>query len=368
MDYSHPHFKNIWDHHKYLWMAKNNPLDFHIAPFCWRILVPSLAKILPFGVENNFKLIAFLSVMFTGFFTFKIGQKIFSDLIYAYSMMFGYFSLVLATKFVLYDFWLPDAFSFLLITAGIYSILIRNDFLFVLITCLGAMTKEVVLFILPLYYTLRAEKLLDRKLALKTILISLPALSVFILIRLLIPSMNDNQLYLSNLPDELKIVHLGSSQYTYIDAFKQVISERIKDFSGGLIHQITLYPFLIYFLFQVFDLKSLIKWGIKFLPFLFLIYLQIFFAMNTDRLVVAGFPAILIMSISGLKNLIEKAKLHKMSVIVLTLTFFLMNFFSGIYYSHWLYLRQIFVFVLVVGVFKIHKKLKSNLRKQNYSL
>jgi hypothetical protein len=84
-------------------------------------------------------------------------------------------------------------------------------------------------------------------------------------------------------------------------------------------------------LFPVFDLKSLIKWGIKFLPFIFLVYLQIFFAINTDRLVVAGFPSILILSISGLKNLIEKAKLHKMLVIVLTLVFVLMNFFSGIY-------------------------------------
>jgi hypothetical protein len=46
-----------------------------------------------------------------------------------------------------------------------------------------------------------------------------------------------------------------------------------------------------------------------------------------------------------------------MSVIVLTLAFVLMNFFSGIYYSHWLYLRQIFVFVLVVGGIKFFQKL-----------
>ena len=64
MDYSHPHFKNIWNHHKYLWMAKNNPFDFHIAPFCWKVFVPTLEKILPFGVENNFKLIFFVGSLY----------------------------------------------------------------------------------------------------------------------------------------------------------------------------------------------------------------------------------------------------------------------------------------------------------------
>lgn len=44
MDYSHPHFKNIWNHHKYLWMAKNNPFDFHIAPFAGEFLFQLLQK------------------------------------------------------------------------------------------------------------------------------------------------------------------------------------------------------------------------------------------------------------------------------------------------------------------------------------
>lgn len=352
MDYSHPHFKNIWDHHKYLRMAKNNPFDFHIAPFCWRVFVPTLAKILPFGIENNFKVISFLSIAFTGFFMFKIGQKIFSDTVYAFSMMFGYFSLVLATKYVLYDFWLPDAFSFLLIVSGIYAILIRNDLLFILITILGALTKEIVLFILPLHYSLTTNKIFDFKLIKRTILVSLPAVFTFVMIRILIPSLNENVAYVSSLPIEVTIVHLESSNYSYIDAFNQVIRYRIQNFSPGLIHQITLMPFLIYLLFPVFDLKSLLNWGLRFLPFVFLVYLQILFAINTDRLVVAAFPAILIVAILGLQNLINYLKLPKSFIIVLTIVYVLMNIFSGIYYSHWLYLRQIFVFLLMLIMYK----------------
>ena len=28
-----PAFNNPWDHHKYIWMATEQPFDFHIAPF-----------------------------------------------------------------------------------------------------------------------------------------------------------------------------------------------------------------------------------------------------------------------------------------------------------------------------------------------
>jgi len=290
---------------------------------------------------------------------FKIGQKIFSDTVYAFSMMFGYFSLVLATKYVLYDFWLPDAFSFLLIVSGIYAILIRNDLLFILITILGALTKEIVLFILPLYYSLTTNKIFDFKLIKRTILVSLPAVFTFVMIRILIPSLNENVAYVSSLPIEVTIVHLESSNYSYIDAFNQVIRYRIQNFSPGLIHQITLMPFLIYLLFPVFDLKSLLNWGIRFLPFVFLVYLQILFAINTDRLVVAAFPAILILAILGLQNLINYLKLPKSFIIVLTIVYVLMNIFSGIYYSHWLYLRQLLVFMFILGIYKIFIRLHS---------
>lgn len=144
MDYTHEHFQHPWDHHKYIWMATNN-LDFHIAPFCWRVFVPFLASILPFELSLNFKIIALISVALTGYFVFKIGQKIFGDNVLSISMMIGYFSISYATKYVIYDYWLPDAFAILLMTLGIYFILIKNDLAFLSVMSLGALTKESVL-------------------------------------------------------------------------------------------------------------------------------------------------------------------------------------------------------------------------------
>jgi hypothetical protein len=34
---SHQDFIKPWDHHKYIFMAQH-PMQFHIAPFCWRIV------------------------------------------------------------------------------------------------------------------------------------------------------------------------------------------------------------------------------------------------------------------------------------------------------------------------------------------
>jgi hypothetical protein len=43
-----------WDHHAYIGMARDNPLDFHLVPFGWRFLVPLAAKALPFGLQTSF--------------------------------------------------------------------------------------------------------------------------------------------------------------------------------------------------------------------------------------------------------------------------------------------------------------------------
>ncbi len=104
--------------------------------------------------------------------------------------MIGYFSISFASKFVIHDFWLVDAFAIFLSTMGIYSILSKNDIAFVLVMLIGAMTKESVLFVLTLYYSLQSIKIIDLKLMKKTLMISIFPILVFILIRILIPPLN----------------------------------------------------------------------------------------------------------------------------------------------------------------------------------
>ena len=55
-----------WDRHLYRAMASETPLDFHLAPYCWRVLVPAVAGISPFGQQATFMATSFAAVAAAG--------------------------------------------------------------------------------------------------------------------------------------------------------------------------------------------------------------------------------------------------------------------------------------------------------------
>ncbi len=56
----------VMDHHRYVIMAEGNPFDFHLAPFSWRVLVPLIVKLQPFGTEIGFLLVTLVSIWLCG--------------------------------------------------------------------------------------------------------------------------------------------------------------------------------------------------------------------------------------------------------------------------------------------------------------
>ena len=56
----------VMDHHRYVAMAEGNPFDFHLAPFSWRVLVPLIVKLQPFGIETGFLLVTLISMALCG--------------------------------------------------------------------------------------------------------------------------------------------------------------------------------------------------------------------------------------------------------------------------------------------------------------
>lgn len=185
-------------------------------------------------------------------------------------MMIGYFSISYATKYVIYDYWLPDAFAILLMTLGIYFILIKNDLAFLSVMSLGALTKESVLFVLPLYYTLNAEKLFYTKAIKKSAKIFLLPIFIFIGIRILIPAFNSNPDYVQTLPLQLRLVQYDSSEYNLYYILNYVALERIKSFDFKLLYRITIYTFMIHFVLLLIEIYKKPIWLIRFSHFLFL--------------------------------------------------------------------------------------------------
>ena len=108
---------------------------------------------------------------------------------------------------------------------------------------------------------------------------------------------------------------------------------------------------------MVINIRKLAVKLLQYLPFLILIYSQILFAINTDRLVAAAFPAILVLSISTLKIWFDKIQIGKFVIIIFVSTLLIMNLRSGIFYGNWEIYRQIALLVLLWFIVKIYNKI-----------
>ena len=300
LTYTHPDFNNPWDHHKYIWMSEHNPFGFHVAPFCWRVVTPTLARALPFDTRQSFFLISFISVWMTGVVLFYLARTHGFSKWTALAGMLMFFTLGWAAKSNLWNIWKPDPLGFLVITLAAYAITARKDGLFALLLVVGVGVKESVLFVWPLYYTLRAQRAFDPALALRTLLLAVPGIAALVLLRVFIPALNDNPEYIGGLPGSLTQVQLGSSAYSLGWAWEHVGLPRLQDLSAAEIFRYTFGTYgAVALTLPFFSIRRSAERFVRFLPFLVLVYIQIMFATNAERLLVIGFPAVVMMALGG---------------------------------------------------------------------
>jgi len=324
--YDHPSFIKPWDHHKYIHMASSNPLDFHIAPFCWRIAKPLLASLLPFDLQWNFLMINFISIWMTGVTVYYLVKKANFPRVYALTGMLMFFALGWAAKFALYDFWLPDAPAFLIMTLGVYCILAKQDLAFAALLAAGVTVKESAFFIAPLYYTLNAKKIVDLRVAKRFVLFTAPAVVVLIALRALIPQMNNDLAYISKLPDTLRLVQTGQTYYDYWTLLKVVGLGRFRTLTLDILSSYSVGTFgVMVMLLPFFAVRKNMRWFFKFAPFFLLVYSQLLFAVHTERLLAIGFPAMILLAINGISAINETFFLKPPLLLSLPLTFFVLN-------------------------------------------
>ncbi|MHB8853949.1 MAG: hypothetical protein ACYC6P_11420 [Ignavibacteriaceae bacterium] len=316
--YSNPTFNQPWDHHKYIEMAKH-PFGFHIAPYCWRIIVPLIAYILPFTLETNFLIITFISILITSILIYYLLKELNFNKNLALTGLMIFFSLGWATKYFIQDFWLVDSTAFLFIVIIIYFLLKRNDLAFSIFLLLGILVKETIFFTAPLYYSLNAKKFIDFKLLAKFTLLVLPAILISIFIRSIIPYLNYDHAYLTSLPDKLKIVFDNKSNYDlsiYFN-FRQSIFGIIKNIFGTF--------GIILLLFPLFTIGKNFPLLIRFSPFLLAGFLQLLSPINVPRLLIICSPVLIIMALNGIKKLIEEKNYSFYFFIIIALLFYLSN-------------------------------------------
>ena len=163
-----------YDHHRYIEMATGHLFDFHLAPFCWRILDPLIVKLQPFGFEAGFLWVTLISLWLCGIVVYYLTKAAGFVPVYGLFSLILFFSLGWVIKQNVFDFWLPDALGYLFVLAAIYAIYKKLDLLFVTLLAIGVLAKESVFFVAPLYYTLNATKVLDLKVLRRTLLFCHP--------------------------------------------------------------------------------------------------------------------------------------------------------------------------------------------------
>jgi hypothetical protein len=324
LTYNNLNFAQPWDHHKYIHMAQGNPFDFHIAPFCWRVVTPLLAKILPFNLEWNFFIIAFLSIMLTGVMVYYIACLLGCSAAPAFVGMLLFFSLGFVTKGTLSDFWLSDPLATLFMTAAIVCILARQDLPFVLLLAVGEGVRESVILVAPLYYTLNARRLIDLRLALRTLLYSVPALAVFVGLRTFIPEMNSHGAYLHTLPRGLRIQSLGKSAYSEKNNVERVVRAPLSHVKHSL-------PAITYLLRSSLVLLPFLPFlrnrmlALRFAPYALLLYMQTVVIDTTPRYLLPLYPVLAVLAVDGVVAVSQRFHIPVLAFAGLPLLLFLLN-------------------------------------------
>jgi hypothetical protein len=156
---------------------------------------------------------------------------------------------------------------------------------------------------------LNAEKPLDPRPALRMAFFALPAVAVFVALRSLIPMRNDDVAYLSTLPQTLHQVQLGSSTYDLGWLWREIGLQRLRSISPSSLLLYSVGTFgVVAATLPLFAVRRNISLFVRFLPFLILVYTQVFFATNVTRLLVFAFPAVIILALNGAEAIAQSLR------------------------------------------------------------
>ena len=294
-------FNNPWDHHKYIEMARNGPWTFHIAPFCWRILPSLIAMVIPFDIVTNFKIIAVCGVALSGVTVFYITLETGFPKPAAILAMLLFFSSI-SVKFELSAFCGPNALTFFLMSVCFLLILKKKDLLFAVALAAGALTKEPVLLMIVLFYSLRAVKLLDFRHLQRTVLVALPAAIVFVALHLWIPALNNNAAYVASLSEDLRVVMMGQPSFTYAEAIRVMIKQ-LRDTNGLVTLELfTFAPFGLLFFLIPFGIGNHWLYCLRIAPFVAIIYIQSLFSASIATSLALGWIPVMLLAMFVIRD------------------------------------------------------------------
>ncbi|HET9896633.1 MAG TPA: hypothetical protein VFQ44_17020 [Streptosporangiaceae bacterium] len=293
-------FRVAGDDHVYLYMARIRPGAFHVAPWCWRVLIPLIVHYLPFSLQQGFACITLVTTALTGWSVYEVMRKLgFSNGLSMLGLVL-FFSISYATRFNIRDFWLTDTTAFLFTALAVLALLYRRFMAYAMCLAAGVVAKESVVFVAPLCYTLTARRRWDDQALIRTVLLAVPAVGELALLRLLIPAWNGHAGYIATLPSNVKADIGNVFSYNLLTVAGKEISARWHVWPRELVEIITSFGALGLVLPLLAGWRSLrrvlqVSW-----PFLALVITQLLFTFNTQRLLVLAFIPVIWASLLGI--------------------------------------------------------------------
>jgi len=296
-----PEYSQPIDHHKYLYMATQNPFGFHMADAGRRVAVPFIAGLLPLPILRSFFLLAYLSISLTGVVVYYLAKAAGFSRDWAFCGTLLYYGCGVASKYILTRLYLtPEPETFFLVGLLLLLIYKKWDLAFGLVLLLGVTVKETVAYAGPLFYTLQARRWWDSRMAGRAVLVGAPALAALLAIRILIPAWNDDPNYTSTLPDELRIVHAGDTHSDLWHNFELVMEERRTTRALDQIRMLSFGAVGILFVLPFLDLRRNASLLLRALPLFALSYLTTLFAFGDQRRVAFAYALFILMSLNGM--------------------------------------------------------------------
>ncbi len=280
MTSGHPAFSADGDHLTYIAMAEE-PGGLYQAPFCFRVLTPTLVRLMPFGTADNFYFLTVIFLVGTGVLVYYIVFETARDNWFAMTGIALFYSLSAAAKFCLYDFWLTGPALFFFGALSVLLLLRRHDIWLSVTLAVAVLAKESALFLIPLVYTVRAESLFDRKAAVRVLAVVILPAAVYFGVRIAVSSLpQPSPAELFSMAGFLRDGTVGT--WGVLMPLLIVLAGR----KGGRIL-------------------------LRAMPFLVLVYIQPLFAKNVDGLLIFAFIALIPAAVEGLRNMTTRFRLSR---------------------------------------------------------
>lgn len=298
------------DHQTYIAMSED-PFSATKPPFAYRIMIPFIVWLVPLNTELAFFLITIASLILLGLVVYLL-LKSYVSKIMAFMGVTLFYSLEFGPRFMIYDFWLPDACALLSIMLCFLLMKHEKPLPFALVFGFGVLCKEITLFVIPVIIMKYVRDRKNHPERYHFVIDLIPGIIFFALARLIIPI-------------------IARPDYDFLLLMQTIGIPRLQKLPAGLYrYSITPWGLLLFVLPFFAGKNRIIELLNDFLIFEILVYSQLLIAKNIERLLIVGFYPILLASMLGVARICKEMKSLEVLSQVIAIVYFICRTFGNV--------------------------------------